>query len=100
VDKNDVKEVEGQKTYSIKGFDIEKRTWHYFGYTVPGSEDFIWLDNKRLLMGKGNDLYLRKANDQTWENAGSISISGYGDISRMAYSKDLKKLVVAMNRKE
>jgi hypothetical protein len=100
VDKNDVEEVDGEKRYAIKGFDIEKQTLQNFGFTLPGVEDFIWIDKKRLLMGKGNELYIRKAISPKWEKAGSISLPGYQNISRMAYSKDLKKLVTVMDRKE
>ncbi|MCH6200017.1 hypothetical protein MMU07_10510 [Aquiflexum sp. LQ15W] len=99
IDKNVSKEVDGVKSYAIKGFDIEKRTHTDYGFTFPGSEDFIWLDNQLLLMGKGNDLYVRKAEQTEWEKAGSIILEGYQNITRMAYSADLKKLVVVMERK-
>ncbi|MCR9015231.1 hypothetical protein [Aquiflexum gelatinilyticum] len=99
IDKNVSKDVDGMKSYAIKGFDIEKRTYFDYGYTFPGSEDFIWLDNQLLLMGKGNDLYVRKAEKTDWEKAGSIILEGYQNITRMAYSADLKKLVVVMERK-
>ncbi len=100
VDKNDFKEIDGQKAYAIKGFDIEKRTLSDFGYTVPGVEDFIWLDKKRMLMGKGNEVFIRKAKDRYWEKAATVSLPGYQNISRMAYSKDLKKLAAVMDRVE
>lgn len=99
IDKNVSKEVDGVKSYAIKGFDIEKRAYVDYGYTFPGSEDFIWLDNQLILVGKGNDLYVRKAEQTEWEKAGSIILEGYQNITRMAYSADLKKLVVVMGRK-
>jgi len=99
IDKNVSKEVDGVKSYPIKGFDIEKRAYVDYGYTFPGSEDFIWLDNQLLLMGKGNDLYIRKAEQAEWEKAGSIIQEPYQNITRMAYSSDLTKLVVVMERK-
>jgi hypothetical protein len=99
IDKNVSKEVDGVKAFAIKGFDIEKRISVDYGFTYPGSEDFIWLDNKLLLMGKGNDLFIRKAEQDEWEKVGSIIQEPYQNISRMAYSADLKKLVVVMERK-
>jgi hypothetical protein len=99
IDKNFSKEVDGVKAFAIKGFDIEKRISVDYGFTYPGSEDFIWLDNKLLLMGKGNDLFIRKAEQDEWEKVGSIIQEPYQNISRMAYSADLKKLVVVMERK-
>lgn len=99
IDKNESKEIDGVKSYAIKGFDIEKRTYENYGFTLPGSEDLIWLDSKLMLMGKGNDLYIRKAEQEEWANAGSIILKGYQNISRMAYSVDFNKLVVVMERK-
>jgi len=98
IDKNSVKEINGEKAYAIKGYDLEKRTYMDYGFTYPGSEDFIWLNKDLLLMGKGNDLFVRKANESAWQKAGEVVMSGYRNISRMAYSDKLKKLVVVMER--
>lgn len=98
IDKNVVKEINGLKSYAIKGFDIEKRTYRDFGFTYPGSEDFIWMNHNLILMGSHNQLYVRKANSEEWDLAGTIPLNGYENISRMAYSPKLKKLVVVMNR--
>lgn len=98
IDKNVVKEINGQKSYAIKGFDIETRSYLDFGFTFPGSEDFIWLNNNLLLMGNGNRLFVRKASSEEWDLAGSIQLNGYENISRMAYSSKLKKLVLVMKR--
>jgi hypothetical protein len=98
IDKNISQEVDGVKAFAIKGFDIEKRISVDYGFTYPGSEDFIWLDNKLLLMGKGNDLFIRKEEQADWEKAGSIIQEPYQNISRMAYSDKLKKLVMVMER--
>lgn len=98
IDKNVVKEIKGQKSYAIKGFDIETRSYLDFGFTYPDSEDFIWLNNNLILMGSGNQLFVRKANSEEWDLAGNIQINGYENISRMAYSPKLKKLVLVMSR--
>ncbi|MDO9553061.1 hypothetical protein [Rhodonellum sp.] len=99
VDKNDTKEIAGEKAFAIKGFDLEKRIFENYGYTLPGAEDFIWLDKNLLLMGKGNALFVRKANQEDWESSGFLQIKDYQNISRMAFSAKLKKLVVVMERK-
>lgn len=98
IDKNNPLEKEDGLIYPILGFDIEKRTHHKYGYTLPGKEDFIWLNQNLIMMGSGNQLYFKKANEDEWTLAGKVGISGYSDISRMAYSRKLKKLVVVMNR--
>uniref|UniRef100_UPI003593B5F5 hypothetical protein n=1 Tax=Aquiflexum sp. TaxID=1872584 RepID=UPI003593B5F5 len=98
VDKNDFKEIAGEKAFAIMGFDLEKREQLEFGYTITGSEDFIWLNKNLILMGKDDDLYVKKANETNWRKAGEINFPGYKNISRMAYSDKLEKLVVVMER--
>lgn len=98
VDKNDFKEIAGEKAFAIMGFDLENRKHIEYGYTLAGSEDFIWLNKNLILMGKEEDLYVKKPNENTWRKAGEISVPGYKNISRMAYSDKLKKLVVVMER--
>ncbi|MBW3468458.1 hypothetical protein [Arthrospiribacter ruber] len=100
IDKNDSKEVNGEKVFAIKGYNIEKKTQHNYGYTLPGVEDFIWLNKNLLLMGKGEELLFRKANKTEWISAGNIEVNGYHSISRMAYSPKLKKLVLVMERSQ
>jgi hypothetical protein len=99
IDKNNPIEEEGEVTYQILGFDIEKRTHHQYGYTLPGAEDFIWLNKNLLLIGRGNQFYFRKAHDEEWTAEGNIQLQSHEGISRMAYSHKLKKLVVVMDRK-
>jgi hypothetical protein len=98
VDKKDFKEIAGEKAFAIMGFDLESRKHIEYGYTLAGSEDFIWLNKNLILMGKEEDLYVKKPNENTWRKAGEISVPGYKNISRMAYSDKLKKLVVVMER--
>ncbi|WP_291781259.1 hypothetical protein [Cecembia sp.] len=99
IDKNNPVEEDGAITYQILGFDIEKRTHHQFGFTIPGAEDFIWLNKNLLLMAHGNQFYYRKARDEEWIVEGNVQLQSHEGISRMAYSPKLKKLVVVMNRK-
>ena len=99
VDKNVVQDINGLKAYAIKGFDLEKRIYVDYGFTLPGSEDFIWLDKNHLLMAKGNELFLKKTTDGLWKLTGNISLDSHEKISRMAYSRPLKKLVLTMERK-
>lgn len=98
IDKNKPQDTATGTIYPIKGFDIESRTFQEFGYTLPGSEDFIWLDKKLLLMGKGNKLFVRRATDLEWKEIAEFNLPGYQNISRMAYSQPLKKLVFVMDR--
>lgn len=83
----------------IKSYDIENGNREVYLQGISGSQDFIWLDKKHLLMATGNEIFIRKYNDPEWISLGKISSSTHENITRMAYSKDLNVLVVAMNRK-
>jgi len=99
VDKNISQQINGLMAFAIKGFDLEKRIYFDYGFTLPGSEDFIWLDKNHLLMAKGSELFLKKTTDDSWKLTGNITLDSHEKISRMAYSKPLKKLVLTMERK-
>ncbi|MEN2282061.1 hypothetical protein AAGF08_07975 [Algoriphagus sp. SE2] len=88
-----------EKALMLKSYDIEsgERSEYYFG--VQGAQDFIWLDKNYLLMASGNNIYKRKYTDSNWELVGTINSETHQNISRMAYSKDLDVLVLAMERK-
>ena len=83
----------------IKTYDIESGQTQVLGFGLPGSLDFIWIDNHYLLMAQGNGIYLKKSNHSEWEFLGKIESPTHQNITRMAYSPDLKKLVVVMQRK-
>lgn len=100
LDLDKMTESNGHKSYSIVGFDIEKREYIDLGMSLPGSQDFIWLDANTLLMGIGNELFIRKIGKESWESLGSVEVVGYQNITRLAYSEPLKKLVVVMERKK
>ncbi|UJP64194.1 hypothetical protein [Mongoliitalea daihaiensis] len=99
IDKSDVQDTPQGKSYAIKGFDIDKRSYHDFGRTIPGAEDMLWIGKDLILMGSGNELYIRKASQQTWKLSGQINLPSHSTLTRLAYSEKLKKLVVVMDRK-
>lgn len=82
----------------IRTYDIESGKSDVLGFGLPGALDFIWLDSNYLLMASGNNIYLKKTNQAEWEYLGKIKSSTHQNITRMAYSPDLKKLVVVMQR--
>lgn len=83
----------------IRIFDIESRESQVLGFGLAGSLDFIWLDQNYLLMAQGNGIYRKKTSDSEWEFLGKIESDTHQNITRMAYSPDLNKLVVVMQRK-
>ncbi len=83
----------------IRTFDIESGRSEVLGFGLAGALDFIWLDQNYLLMAQGNGIYRKKTTDSEWEFLGKIESSTHQNITRMAYSPDLNKLVVVMQRK-
>jgi hypothetical protein len=86
-------------TYMLKAYDTKKRQLISLSETLADSEDFIWLDKNRLIMAKGKDLYMKQVNkDRGWEKFASVSLPGYGSISRLALSPKKDKLILVMER--
>ncbi|MFN3996362.1 TolB family protein [Algoriphagus sp.] len=83
----------------IRTHDIKSEKTGVLGFGLAGSLDFIWQDNHYLLMAQGNNVFQKKSNHSKWEFLGEIKSDTHQNISRMAYSPDLNKLVVVMQRK-
>ncbi|WP_246255853.1 TolB family protein [Cyclobacterium plantarum] len=99
LDKNNNIVADGKTTYELKAYDIEKRETTSLGLALGGAEDFCWVDKNTLLMGRGNDLYMRKVNKSIqWEKIATFSIPGYGNISRISISPDNKKLALTFEQ--
>jgi hypothetical protein len=69
-----------------------------YGFAVPGSQDFIWIDKNHLLMAKGNEILIKHIQEKNWQSLGKIESSSHQGITHMAYSPDLNKLILVLNR--
>ena len=98
LDLNHQKSEGDKKEVSIGSYDIKRKKYKDYGYSLPGSQDFIWVDKNHLLMASGNELFIRKATDSAWKSIVKIFSSTHHNITRMAYSPDLNKLVFVMQR--
>ena len=98
LDLNDQKSARDKKEISISSYDIKRKKYKDYGYSLAGSQDFIWVDKNHLLMASGNELFIRKATELEWKSLGKIPSSTHQNITRMAYSPDLNKLVFVMQR--
>jgi hypothetical protein len=99
LDRNDLKSSSEGDQVSIKSINLKTNTTESFGYTLPGSQDLIWIDKNHLLMAKGNEVFIKNVRDSDWLSLGKIESSTHQNITRMAYSPELNKLVFVMNRK-
>lgn len=99
LDRNDLKSTSEGDQVSIKSINLKTNTTESFGYTLSGSQDLIWIDKNQLLMAKGNEVFIKNVRDSDWLYLGKIESSTHQNITRMAYSPELNKLVFVMNRK-
>jgi dipeptidyl aminopeptidase/acylaminoacyl peptidase len=72
--------------WEIKYFDMRSHTIASFVETLPGVEDYAWL-NGAFLMGKDSKLYaVRPFAGQKWTEIGDFSKAGIKKITRIAVS--------------
>src|SRR5690606_18006993 len=91
--------VDGRKAFELMAYDLKDRSSENLGLALGESQDFIWIDKNQILMARGKDLYIRNVNKSiAWEKIASVSLPGYGDISRLAISPKRDKLVLVMER--
>ncbi|WP_238325432.1 TolB family protein [Lunatimonas lonarensis] len=86
-------------SYTLKVYDTKSRTIENLGSTLPGSEDFLWLDKNRVIMARGKELFIRHVRrKEGWYKFAVVSVPGYGGITRMALSPRKDKLILVMDR--
>ncbi|WP_332911919.1 hypothetical protein [Algoriphagus boritolerans] len=75
----------------IRTYDLLNGKTEVLGFGLAGALDFIWQDHHYLLMAQGNNIYHKKSNHSEWEFLGTIQSDSHQNITRIAYSPDLKK---------
>ncbi|WP_236252883.1 hypothetical protein [Echinicola sp. 20G] len=92
--------LNGKSTYEIKFYDLDEKNTGNYGVALSESDDFVWIDKNTMLMAQGQELYIKKVNKNLdWEKIASVSMPGYGNISRLAVSPKGDKIVLVMERK-
>jgi hypothetical protein len=97
--KNSIKSPEGEQ-FAIASYNLKTGIRKTYGYALPGSQDFIWIDKSHLAMAKGDEVYVKPITKSDWISAGKIESATHQSISRMAYSAESNRLVLVMNRKK
>ena len=73
--------------WEIKAFDLRAHTSSSLIETLPGAEDYAWLPDGRLLMGKESKLFVVvPLSGQKWSPAEDFVVPGLQGISRIAVS--------------
>ena len=95
--KKSIETVQGI-AFGIASFNLKTGERKDYGFAVPGSQDFIWIDKNHLLMAKGNEIFSKHIQEKNWQSLGKIESSSHQGITRLAYNPDLNKLVLVLNR--
>src|SRR5262245_57014702 len=81
--------------WEIKQFDMRTRTNSSLIETLPGVEDYAWLPDGRLLMGKDAKLFVvMPLSGQQWTEAGDFSGAGIKRITRIAVDGSGKRIAI------
>src|SRR5205814_76549 len=71
--------------WEIKAFDLRTHTSSSLIATLPGSEDYAWLPDGRLFMGKDSKLFaVIPLSGQNWTQIEDFAVPGLQGISRIA----------------
>ncbi|RNI27265.1 hypothetical protein EFA69_14025 [Rufibacter immobilis] len=71
----------------IKQMDLKTGSRETIIQTLPGSQDFAWTPDGRLLMAQGAKLYFyRPGTDRRWQEVADFSQQGIKNITRLALS--------------
>jgi hypothetical protein len=99
LDRKNSQETSQGKAFGIATVNLKTGLKKEYGYAIPGSQDFIWLDKNHLLMAKGNEVFTKHIQERDWHSLGKIESSSHQGITRLAYSPELNKIILVLNRK-
>jgi Tol biopolymer transport system component len=87
--------------WEIKAFDLRARTSSSLIETVKGAEDYAWLPDGRLLMGKDSKLFVvTPLSDPKWIQADDFAVPGLQGISRIAVSPKGDRLAMVVRHSD
>lgn len=83
--------------WEIKAFDLRTHTSSSLIATLPGSEDYAWLPDGMLLMGKDSKLFVVvPLSSQKWSQVEDFAVPGLQGISRIAVSPKGDRLAMVV----
>jgi WD40 repeat protein len=83
--------------WEIKAFDLRTRTSASLIATLPGVEDYAWLPNDILLMGKESKLFaVHPLAGKSWSQLEDFTVAGLQGISRIAVSPKGDRLAIVV----
>jgi len=83
--------------WEIKAFDLRTRTSSSLITTVPGAEDYAWLPDGRLLLGKDSKMFVVvPLSEKKWSQADDFAVQGLSGITRIAVSPKGDRLAMVV----
>jgi len=83
--------------WEIKALDLRTHTSASLIATLPGSEDYSWLPDGRLLMGKDSKLFAAlPLRGNNWTQVEDFTVAGLSGISRIAVSAKGDRLAMVV----
>ncbi|MFC1554808.1 TolB family protein [candidate division KSB1 bacterium] len=91
---------EGNENWTVKEYDLGKRSFKNLVKTLPGKEDYFWIDDDTIIMGNGSKLFGFdiSGNSKDWIEICDLSSYGVKDISRLAVSPGSDRIAVVSGR--
>jgi len=87
-----------QKPWTINTIDLETGSIKTMIHALQGSEDFAVTDSGVLIMGRGSILYSFDPREQMdWVKIADLSDYGLDEITRLAISPKVDKIVIVVN---
>jgi WD40 repeat protein len=87
------------KEWAIKAFDLKTRTSASLIATLPGVEDYAWLPDGTLLMGKDSKLFaVVPLTGKTWTEVADFSVAGVKGITRIAVNAKGDRIALVARR--
>jgi dipeptidyl aminopeptidase/acylaminoacyl peptidase len=81
--------------WEIKAYDLRSRTIASLIETLPGSEDYAWMPDGKLLMAKDAKLFaVLPLTGKTWAEAADLSTAGLRRITRIAVNKNGHRIAI------
>ena len=88
-----------EKEWAIKAFDLRTRTSASLIATLPGVEDYAWLPDGTLLMGRDSKLFaVVPLTGKTWSEVADFSVAGVKGITRIAVNAKGDRIAVVARR--
>ncbi|MCT8339807.1 hypothetical protein MG296_07060 [Flavobacteriaceae bacterium TK19130] len=81
--------------YDVYQWDMVKGESFFVAQLPIGIQDHIWVDEARLLIGSGSQLFMLDLfGEGDWEKVADVASSNISEITRMAISPDKKHLAI------